>query len=144
MAIAALLRQAGRSEVLSATRVSAAAAAAAALDVWRGKAPSQAMEPTCMQQKRGMAMKKAAGSTQNNRDSNPKYLGVKLFGGACTAITLVHHHHAHALVHQWPWLRLRSLRWSQLWPHPQPHKTRHKNVPRKSRRRFSSNAKRIC
>ena len=34
------------------------------------------------QQKRGMAMKKAAGSTQNNRDSNPKYLGVKLFGGA--------------------------------------------------------------
>ena len=32
-------------------------------------------------QKRGMAMKKAAGSTQNNRKSNPKYLGVKLFGG---------------------------------------------------------------
>lgn len=28
-----------------------------------------------------MATKKAGGSTQNGRDSNPKYLGVKRFGG---------------------------------------------------------------
>ena len=28
-----------------------------------------------------MAHKKAAGSTRNNRDSNPKYLGVKRYGG---------------------------------------------------------------
>lgn len=28
-----------------------------------------------------MAHKKAGGSTQNNRDSQPKYLGVKKFGG---------------------------------------------------------------
>lgn len=27
------------------------------------------------------ASKKQGGSTQNNKDSNPKYLGVKLFGG---------------------------------------------------------------
>jgi large subunit ribosomal protein L27 len=29
-----------------------------------------------------MAQKKAGGSTRNGRDSNPKYLGVKCFGGA--------------------------------------------------------------
>jgi len=28
-----------------------------------------------------MAHKKAGGSTKNGRDSNPKYLGVKVFGG---------------------------------------------------------------
>ncbi len=28
-----------------------------------------------------MASKKAGGSTKNGRDSNPKYLGVKRFGG---------------------------------------------------------------
>ena len=28
-----------------------------------------------------MASKKGVGSTRNGRDSNPKYLGVKLFGG---------------------------------------------------------------
>jgi large subunit ribosomal protein L27 len=28
-----------------------------------------------------MAHKQGAGSTKNGRDSNPKYLGVKLFGG---------------------------------------------------------------
>ena len=28
-----------------------------------------------------MAHKKAGGSTRNGRDSNPKYLGVKMFGG---------------------------------------------------------------
>lgn len=28
-----------------------------------------------------MAQKKAGGSSKNGRDSNPKYLGVKLFGG---------------------------------------------------------------
>jgi len=28
-----------------------------------------------------MASKKAGGSTKNGRDSNPKYLGVKMFGG---------------------------------------------------------------
>lgn len=28
-----------------------------------------------------MASKKGVGSTKNGRDSNPKYLGVKLFGG---------------------------------------------------------------
>ena len=28
-----------------------------------------------------MATKKAGGSTRNGRDSNPKYLGVKKFGG---------------------------------------------------------------
>ncbi|MFG0258941.1 MAG: 50S ribosomal protein L27 [Phycisphaerales bacterium JB041] len=28
-----------------------------------------------------MAHKKAGGSTKNGRDSNPQYLGVKLFGG---------------------------------------------------------------
>lgn len=28
-----------------------------------------------------MAHKKAGGSTRNGRDSNPKYLGIKLFGG---------------------------------------------------------------
>jgi len=28
-----------------------------------------------------MAHKKAAGSTNNGRDSNPKYLGVKMYGG---------------------------------------------------------------
>jgi large subunit ribosomal protein L27 len=28
-----------------------------------------------------MAHKKGQGSTQNGRDSNPKYLGVKLYGG---------------------------------------------------------------
>ncbi|HAF87361.1 MAG: 50S ribosomal protein L27 [Legionellaceae bacterium] len=30
-----------------------------------------------------MAHKKAGGSTRNGRDSNPKYLGVKCFGGQC-------------------------------------------------------------
>ncbi|GAF59411.1 LSU ribosomal protein L27p [Psychrobacter sp. JCM 18903] len=34
-----------------------------------------------------MAHKKAAGSSRNGRDSNPKMLGVKIFGGQ--AITLV-------------------------------------------------------
>ena len=29
-----------------------------------------------------MAHKKAGGSTRNGRDSNPKYLGVKVYGGA--------------------------------------------------------------
>ena len=29
-----------------------------------------------------MATKKAGGSSKNGRDSNPKYLGVKCFGGA--------------------------------------------------------------
>lgn len=28
-----------------------------------------------------MATKKAGGSTRNGRDSNPKYLGVKIYGG---------------------------------------------------------------
>ncbi len=28
-----------------------------------------------------MAHKKGAGSTKNGRDSNPKYLGIKVFGG---------------------------------------------------------------
>ena len=28
-----------------------------------------------------MAHKKAGGSTRNDRDSNPKYLGVKIYGG---------------------------------------------------------------
>ncbi|HEX5353315.1 MAG TPA: 50S ribosomal protein L27, partial [Rhodanobacteraceae bacterium] len=28
-----------------------------------------------------MAHKKGVGSSRNGRDSNPKYLGVKLFGG---------------------------------------------------------------
>ena len=28
-----------------------------------------------------MAQKKAGGSTRNGRDSNPKYLGVKIYGG---------------------------------------------------------------
>jgi len=32
-----------------------------------------------------MAHKKAGGSTRNGRDSNPKYLGVKLFGGQAVA-----------------------------------------------------------
>lgn len=30
-----------------------------------------------------MAHKKAGGSTRNGRDSNPKYLGVKIYGGQC-------------------------------------------------------------
>jgi large subunit ribosomal protein L27 len=32
-----------------------------------------------------MAHKKAGGSTRNGRDSNPKYLGVKLYGGQSVA-----------------------------------------------------------
>lgn len=36
--------------------------------------------PCCVQQLR-FASKKQGGSTQNNKDSNPKYLGLKLFGG---------------------------------------------------------------
>lgn len=32
-----------------------------------------------------MAHKKAGGSTRNGRDSNPKYLGVKCFGGEAVA-----------------------------------------------------------
>lgn len=32
-----------------------------------------------------MAQKKGVGSTRNGRDSNPKYLGVKLFGGQAVA-----------------------------------------------------------
>jgi large subunit ribosomal protein L27 len=36
--------------------------------------------PCCAQQLR-FASKKQGGSTQNNKDSNPKYLGLKLFGG---------------------------------------------------------------
>lgn len=32
-----------------------------------------------------MAHKKAGGSTRNGRDSNPKYLGVKRFGGESVA-----------------------------------------------------------
>ncbi len=32
-----------------------------------------------------MAHKKAAGSTKNGRDSNPKYLGVKKYGGEAVA-----------------------------------------------------------
>jgi len=32
-----------------------------------------------------MATKKAGGSTRNGRDSNPKYLGVKRFGGHLVA-----------------------------------------------------------
>lgn len=33
-----------------------------------------------------MAHKKAAGSTKNGRDSNPRYLGVKLYAGEKTKI----------------------------------------------------------
>lgn len=37
-----------------------------------------------------MAHKKAGGSTRNGRDSNPKYLGVKLFGGQkCVAGNII-------------------------------------------------------
>ena len=37
-----------------------------------------------------MAHKKAAGSSRNGRDSNPKMLGVKIFGGqAITAGTII-------------------------------------------------------
>jgi large subunit ribosomal protein L27 len=32
-----------------------------------------------------MAHKKAGGSTRNGRDSNPKYLGVKMYGGQVIA-----------------------------------------------------------
>ncbi|MBS0456635.1 MAG: 50S ribosomal protein L27 [Proteobacteria bacterium] len=32
-----------------------------------------------------MAHKKAGGSTRNGRDSNPKFLGVKLYGGQAVA-----------------------------------------------------------
>lgn len=32
-----------------------------------------------------MAHKKAGGSTRNGRDSNPKYLGVKIYGGQAIA-----------------------------------------------------------
>lgn len=33
-----------------------------------------------------MAHKKAAGTTKNGRDSNPKYLGIKIYdGGSCPA-----------------------------------------------------------
>ena len=32
-----------------------------------------------------MAHKKAGGSTRNGRDSNPKYLGVKRYGGEASA-----------------------------------------------------------
>lgn len=36
-----------------------------------------------------MATKKAGGSTKNGRDSNPKMLGVKMYGGqAVTLVTL--------------------------------------------------------
>ncbi len=33
-----------------------------------------------------MASKKGVGSTRNGRDSNPKYLGVKLYGGEKVSI----------------------------------------------------------
>jgi len=33
-----------------------------------------------------MAHKKGVGSSRNGRDSNPKYLGVKLFGGQAAAL----------------------------------------------------------
>ena len=37
-----------------------------------------------------MAHKMAGGSTRNGRDSNPKYLGVKLYGGqACNAGNII-------------------------------------------------------
>ena len=37
-----------------------------------------------------MAHKKAGGSTRNGRDSNPKYLGVKMSGGqACNAGNII-------------------------------------------------------
>ena len=37
-----------------------------------------------------MAHKKAGGSTRNGRDSNPKYLGVKISGGqACNAGNII-------------------------------------------------------
>ncbi len=37
-----------------------------------------------------MAHKKAGGSTRNGRDSNPKYLGVKLYGGqTCNAGNII-------------------------------------------------------
>ena len=37
-----------------------------------------------------MAHKKAGGTTRNGRDSNPKYLGVKLYGGqACNAGNII-------------------------------------------------------
>jgi large subunit ribosomal protein L27 len=37
-----------------------------------------------------MAHKKAGGSTRNGRDSNPKYLGVKMSGGqACSAGNII-------------------------------------------------------
>ena len=37
-----------------------------------------------------MAHKKAGGSTRNGRDSKPKYLGVKLYGGqACNAGNII-------------------------------------------------------
>ena len=37
-----------------------------------------------------MAHKKAGGSTRNGRDSNPKYLGVKLYGGqVCNAGNII-------------------------------------------------------
>ena len=36
-----------------------------------------------------MAHKKAGGSTRNGRDSNPKYLGVKIYGRDHTLFALV-------------------------------------------------------
>jgi ribosomal protein L27 len=35
-----------------------------------------------------MAHKKGAGSTKNGRDSNPKYLGIKAFGGEYVVLAL--------------------------------------------------------
>lgn len=44
-----------------------------------------------------MAHKKGAGSTRNGRDSQPKYLGVKLYGGqfAITGNIIVRQHGTH-------------------------------------------------
>ena len=44
-------------------------------------APAESLAAAFQLQQTRWASKKQGGSTQNNKDSNPKYLGVKLYGG---------------------------------------------------------------
>ncbi|KAH7616131.1 hypothetical protein Ndes2526B_g08722 [Nannochloris sp. 'desiccata'] len=52
--------------------------------------PSQAPYAASQLQQVRWASKKQGGSTQNNKDSNPKYLGIKLYGGQrCVAGNII-------------------------------------------------------
>lgn len=66
---------------------------------------------------RRWATKKTAGSTKNGRDSNPKYLGVKKFGGEVALIAQLNHTSDHIVVLHYIFLFLVCFAEGDTWEH---------------------------